>query len=121
MLSGHLVRQPSGQGSPWHSSPRDVIFIQLAGEVDFAAAGQTSLLRPRDILVMPAGIPYSYRNVSLVEAVFFDIGGPRPVGAGPVYYQSNPGWPVRSDTKRPRSKSARRYRKTDTSNLAGKS
>lgn len=97
LLGGHMVRMSPGQGSPWHAVPSDLLFVQLLGEVDFSAAGCVWPLEPRDILLLPANTPYIYTNVGLSEVLFFDIAAKRPPGVRNTYYESDPGWPVRSE------------------------
>ena len=97
-LLGHAVRVPPNQASPWHQVPRDLLFIQLTGEIDFSSAGVITLLRPADLLLVRAGTPYSYANHGFSDAVFFDIGGRiLTPGATSTYYEEDPGWPVRED------------------------
>jgi mannose-6-phosphate isomerase-like protein (cupin superfamily) len=98
-LRGHMVRQPMNQGCPWHAPTRDLAFVQLSGEVSWTAAGGAWLLQPRDLFIMPAGTPYVYANHGENEAIFFDIGGPRPPGKATVYWKSDPGWPIRDDAE----------------------
>jgi quercetin dioxygenase-like cupin family protein len=86
-----------GQTSPWHSVPSDVLWIQLLGEVEFTAAGELWPLRPLDILVIPANVPYIYTNVTFTEALFFDVFHKRPTGQKNLYWESDPGWPIRED------------------------
>ncbi len=93
-LSGHLVREPSAQSSPWHAPSRDIIFIQLAGEVEFTAAGRRWHLEPLDLFMMPANVPYVYTNIGLVESLFCDTGGRVRAGSTTVYWESDPGWPI---------------------------
>jgi mannose-6-phosphate isomerase-like protein (cupin superfamily) len=97
-LLGHAVRVPPNQASPWHQVPRDLLFIQLTGEIDFSSAGVITLLRPADLLLVRAGTPYSYANHGFTDAVFFDIGGRiLTPGATSTYYEEDPGWPVREE------------------------
>jgi quercetin dioxygenase-like cupin family protein len=97
-LLGHAVRVPPNQASPWHEVPRDLLFIQLTGEIDFSSAGLVTLLRPADLLLVRAGTPYSYANHGFSDAVFFDIGGRiLTPGATSTYYEEDPGWPVRAE------------------------
>ena len=96
-LVGHMVQQPVGQGSPWHASSRDLIFIQLEGSVQFNAAGERWGLEPFDLFMMRYGTPYSYSNVGTTEVLFFDIGGNAYAAGGSTYYADDPGWPVRAD------------------------
>ena len=97
-LLGHAVRVPPNQASPWHQVPRDLLFVQLNGEIDFSSAGVVTMLRPADLLLVRAGTPYSYANHGFSDAVFFDIGGRiLTPGATSTYYEEDPGWPVRAE------------------------
>jgi mannose-6-phosphate isomerase-like protein (cupin superfamily) len=99
-LLGHLVRQLPGQSCPWHAPARDLIFLQLRGEVVFTAAGAEWPLKPFDVFMMPEDTPYIYSNPGSQEMLFFDIGGPRPSGKDNVYYAGDPGWPPAPDAPR---------------------
>ncbi len=96
--AGHLVRQPVGQSSPWHSSAAEIFFLQLAGEVEFTACGQRWLLQPLDLFRMPGDAPYTYTNVGSEEVWFYDL-VIRERSDDPTYYAGDPGWPIRSDAK----------------------
>ncbi len=94
-LSGHTVRHPIGQASPWHASARDLLFIQLSGNSAFRAAGKVWELAPWDVLVIHARTPYSYFNAGIEESVFLDMG--IRIAQANTYYAEDPGWPVRAD------------------------
>jgi mannose-6-phosphate isomerase-like protein (cupin superfamily) len=95
-LLGHAVRVPPSQASPWHEVPRDLLFVQLKGEIDFASAGSVTSLHPGDLLYVHANTPYCYANYGFGDALFFDIGGRiLTPGATSTYYEDDPGWPVR--------------------------
>jgi mannose-6-phosphate isomerase-like protein (cupin superfamily) len=99
-LLGHSVRIPPSQASPWHEVPRDLLFVQLKGEIEFSSAGTNTALHPGDLLYVRAGTPYSYANYGFSDALFFDIGGRiLTPGATSTYYETDPGWPVRADAK----------------------
>lgn len=98
-LRGHTVRMPIGQSTPWHYAARDMLFMGIYHEVDFAAANQVFTLTPRDFLIVPAGTPYQYTNCGLHEVVFFSIGGKLPPGKKGTYFDGDPGWPIRADAK----------------------
>lgn len=90
-LSGHGVRVPGGQGSPWHAVQVDYIYVGVKGVAHFSVGDDQYRLGPLDILMMPAKTPYSYTNWELSEAVFFDL-GPRRYGLGPTnYFEAAPG------------------------------
>jgi len=97
MLRGHLVRMPSAQTTPWHYAPRDLMFTVIDNEIEFGAAGKRWPLKPMDMLVIPAGVPYSYVNYSRSETLFLSIGGKLPPGKKSAYFTRDPGWPIRPD------------------------
>jgi quercetin dioxygenase-like cupin family protein len=99
IVKGHLVRQPPSQSSPWHALTRDLIFLHLAGEVEFTAAGRIWPMQPMDLLMVPANVPYAYTNVGLTEAIFCDATGRIPTGTSTTYWKVDPGWPVRPDAE----------------------
>jgi mannose-6-phosphate isomerase-like protein (cupin superfamily) len=95
MAKGHMNWVPPGQGSPWHSVPRDLIFFVLDGRVEISAANTTYDLLPCDLLLVRADTPFAYRNPGNADAFYFDGGGPvRQLEATNVYYESDPRWPV---------------------------
>jgi len=96
-LSGHTVRHPIGQCSPWHAAQRDLLFIQLSGTSAFQSAGKVWELEARDLLLIRARTPYSYANIELSESVFLDMGV--RITQGSTYYAEDPGWPIRSDAR----------------------
>jgi mannose-6-phosphate isomerase-like protein (cupin superfamily) len=98
-LRGHMVRQPANQGCPWHAPSRDVVYVHLAGEDLWTAAGGEWLMEPRDLFVIPANTPYVYANHGSTDSIFFDIAGPAPESKGVIYWKSDPGWPVREDAE----------------------
>jgi quercetin dioxygenase-like cupin family protein len=99
-LLGHAVRVPPNQASPWHEVPRDLLFVQIDGEIDFASAGAITTLQPADLLLVRAGTPYSYANHGFSDALFFDVGGRiLTAGATSTYYEDDPGWPVQPEVK----------------------
>ncbi|WP_050787713.1 cupin domain-containing protein [Rhodococcus jostii] len=94
-LLGHTVRIPTNQASPWHGIPRDLLFVQFSGEVEFSLAGRKCLLEPYDLMLVRARTPYSYANFGTEDGLFFDIGGRILVqGETSTYYESDPGWPI---------------------------
>lgn len=96
-LSGHSIRHPLGQGSPWHAAERDLLFIQIQGETTFAAAGRDWTIEPHDLLLIRMHTPYSYRNSGLEESLFVDMG--HRITQASTYYAEDPGWPVRADAR----------------------
>jgi quercetin dioxygenase-like cupin family protein len=99
MLRGHTVRIPTGQTTPWHYAARDMMFMGISGEVEFAAGGEVWAIKPFNLLLIPAGTPYKYTNYSLTETVFLSIGGKLPPGQKGTYFSSDPGWPISADAK----------------------
>lgn len=98
-LRGHMVSLPLGQASPWHHAPRDLYFLGMDGVVEFQAVGQCVRLESMDLLHVQSGTPYRYCNVAAGDAFFLSIGGAAARGAKGVYYQDDPGWPVRADAR----------------------
>ena len=96
-LRGHTVRMPMAQSTPWHHVPRDLYFMVLQGEIEFGAGGKVWTLLPYDLLLVPAGTPYRYRNNKLAETVFYSMGGKLPPGKKGVYFTEDPGWPIRTN------------------------
>lgn len=93
-LRGHMVRQPIAQRCPWHAAARDLIFIQLHGEVDFIAAGREWHLEPLDMMRISAETPYVYANTGPTESLFCDVGGRLPGNSRTTYWEADPGWPI---------------------------
>jgi quercetin dioxygenase-like cupin family protein len=99
MLRGHTARMPTAQTTPWHFSPRDMLFMGIRNEVEFAAAARKWPLGRFDFLLLPAGTPFIYTNFGLDEALFFSIGGELPPGRKGSYFAEDPGWPIRADAR----------------------
>jgi quercetin dioxygenase-like cupin family protein len=66
---------PPGQGCPRHDFGGDVVALVLEGKVEFVADAQSYELEPHDMLLLPAGVVYAYRNVGDGEARFVSIAG----------------------------------------------
>ncbi len=98
-LRGHTVRMIPGQSTPWHYAPRDLMFVPIKGEVEFESANQAFPLGPRDMLLVPAFMPYKWSNYGLQEVVFLSIGGKLEPGKKGAYFASNPGWPIDPSVK----------------------
>ncbi|CAN5326148.1 hypothetical protein BH09PSE6_BH09PSE6_08850 [soil metagenome] len=93
-IRGHTVRMPVGQATPWHYAARDLMFMGIHNEVTFMADGQSFPLRRFDMLLIPSGVPYSYKNVDFGEAFFISIGGKLIPGNKGTYFDADPGYPV---------------------------
>jgi quercetin dioxygenase-like cupin family protein len=93
----HVMQIGPGQASPWHYSGRDLIIYPLSGEVRFECADRIWDLAPRDLFRIPYGTPYAFSNLTLEQAVFFDVGRPAPKDRPGKYFTSDPGWPIRGD------------------------
>lgn len=98
-LRGHMVLLPLGQGSPWHHAPRDLYFLGMKGVVEFHSAGMSKRLGHMDVLYIRTSTPYRFINVSVEDAHFLSIGGAPVRGAKGVYFEEDPGWPIRPDAK----------------------
>lgn len=64
-----------GQRSPFHDWSGEHIIYQLTGEVEFDISDHTFHLDPDDMLFIPAGVIYRYRNVADENATFLSIIG----------------------------------------------
>ena len=75
----NILVLPPGQGCPKHDFGGDVVVLALEGEVEFAVhdGDRTTAYRlePNDMLLLPAGVPYEYRNSGPGEASFASIAG----------------------------------------------
>jgi mannose-6-phosphate isomerase-like protein (cupin superfamily) len=75
----NILVLPVGQGCPRHDYGGDVIALALEGRVEFAvheeAERTTYLLEPNDMLLLPAGVSYEYRNAGPTQASFASIAG----------------------------------------------
>jgi uncharacterized RmlC-like cupin family protein len=75
----NILTLPRGQGAPAHVYGGDVIVVPLTGSVEFevGAADERVLytVEPTDMLFLPAGVRYSYRNSSAGESSFLSIAG----------------------------------------------
>jgi quercetin dioxygenase-like cupin family protein len=72
-IQAHVVRISGGQVCPPHSVPVDVVIILLVGEVEWSIESSLYALAPFDLLMIPANSVYSFMNVGLGEAMFFDV------------------------------------------------
>lgn len=98
-LRGHTVRFPAHQSAPWHHAARDLLFLVVDGEIEFECGGGVFPMEKLDFLMIPALMPYKYTNFGLTEEIHLSIGGILEPGRKGVYYESDPGWPVRPDAK----------------------
>jgi quercetin dioxygenase-like cupin family protein len=95
-VRGHLVQMPPFQGCPWHSSPRESVFFQLDGAVEFHTANAVWPLARFDLFVTRRA-PYIYTNSGFEPALFFDLVGLPPITGSYRYFESDPGFPTRDD------------------------
>jgi quercetin dioxygenase-like cupin family protein len=66
---------PFGQSSPPHDYNGEHIIFQLEGEVEFDFKDASYRLEPNDMLFIPAGAVYGYRNVGRGDVRFVTIIG----------------------------------------------
>jgi quercetin dioxygenase-like cupin family protein len=75
----NILVLPLGQGCPRHDFGGDVVVLVLEGQVEFIVHdGDTPTaytLEPNDLLLLPAGVPYEYRNSGPEQASFASIAG----------------------------------------------
>jgi uncharacterized RmlC-like cupin family protein len=75
----NILTLPVGQGAPAHVYGGDVIVVALTGSVEFVVGSGDERVRyivePTDMLFLPAGLRYEYRNASAGESSFLSIAG----------------------------------------------
>jgi quercetin dioxygenase-like cupin family protein len=75
----NIIVLPPGQGCPRHDFGGDVVVLALTGRVEFVVHGDSApaayALEPNDLLLLPAGVSYEYRNAQPEEASFASIAG----------------------------------------------
>jgi quercetin dioxygenase-like cupin family protein len=75
----NILVLPPGQGCPRHDFGGDVVVLALEGEVEFVVHGGDSptahRLGPNDMLLLPAGVAYEYRNTGRGQASFASVAG----------------------------------------------
>jgi quercetin dioxygenase-like cupin family protein len=86
MARGRLLLVPTAQSAPTQTSDNDTAYLGIEGEVEFRIGSRTILVKPLDIIGIPAGTAYSYVNVGLANAqlcgIYAKSGGPATSGAG---------------------------------------
>jgi quercetin dioxygenase-like cupin family protein len=75
----NILVLPPDQGCPRHDFGGDVAVLALEGAVEFVvdegAGPATYRLEPNDMLLLPAGVSYEYRNAGAGQASFASIAG----------------------------------------------
>ncbi len=75
----NILVLPPGQGCPEHDYGGDVIVLALRGRVEFVVHSGSEAsayeLGDNDMLFLPAGTRYEYRNTGQEEAAFASIAG----------------------------------------------
>lgn len=66
---------PVGQRSPVHSSSAEHLLLGLDGLIVFRVGEDEFELGPMDLLFIPAGPQYEYRNAGFTQASFVDVLG----------------------------------------------
>ena len=72
-FSVHIVILPFGQSSVPHDSTCEHVILQLDGEVEFSFEGSRYRLQKNDMLFIPAGIVYGYRNPGEADCRFASV------------------------------------------------
>ena len=71
----HVTVQPSMAGMPWHIHEFDQIYFNLSGTLTVEITGERYEAGPRDLMVLPAGVPHLSLPVPEPEATpIFDHG-----------------------------------------------
>ena len=75
----NILVLPIGQGCPRHDFGGDVVVLVLEGEIEFlvhvGSEPSVYALEPNDMLLLPAGVSYEYRNAGAGSATFASIAG----------------------------------------------
>jgi quercetin dioxygenase-like cupin family protein len=75
----NILVLPPGQGCPRHDFGGDVVVLALEGSVEFVVdegpRPSAYRLEPNDMLLLPAGVSYEYRNAGTGQASFASIAG----------------------------------------------
>lgn len=58
-----LVRAQPGQGPRPHRHPYEEVWVLDEGEASFTVGGETLTAGPGSVIVAPADVPHSFRNV----------------------------------------------------------
>jgi quercetin dioxygenase-like cupin family protein len=61
-VSGFISHHQPGQGPQLHRHPYEETFICLEGEATFEADGETTVVGPGHIVVVPAGAAHRFQN-----------------------------------------------------------
>jgi len=71
----NILVLPPGQGCPRHDFGGDVVVLALEGAIEFVVDEVAYRLEPNDMLLLPAGVSYEYRNAGEGQASFVSIAG----------------------------------------------
>ena len=83
----NVVILPFGQASPRKTYMGEHIILQLEGEVEFEHESTCYVVEPWDLLFIPAGISYKYRNCGRSDAVFLAVIGKAKEWPARVLYE----------------------------------
>ncbi len=83
LVRGRLLMVPTGQAAPTRTEDTDTVYLGLESDVEFTVGTQTLVVKPLDILCVPAGTPHGFANLSLANALLCGIyaksdGAPTP-------------------------------------------
>lgn len=65
------VRVKRGATLPQHSHPHEQLTTLISGELELTLGGETEVLRPGMVAVIPSGVPHSAR--ALADCVVLDV------------------------------------------------
>ena len=73
LVRSHLIVVPAAQACPERRDDGDVVYLAAAGEVEFTVGANRFLLKPLDIITVPAGTTYGYANLGLANAILCGV------------------------------------------------
>ena len=79
-LQAQVVRIPAGQGAPLYQAPSELIIVQVVGQLDFTIGTELHIVKPFDMLVLPANTPHEVFNAEFEDALFFVVHDRPPAG-----------------------------------------
>lgn len=93
MARGRLIVLPTGQSAAKQTRDTDTVYLGIEGDVEFTVGANRLVLKPLDIVSIPAGSSYSYVNLGLANAQLCGIyakedGSPSAPGAAKAAIES---------------------------------
>jgi quercetin dioxygenase-like cupin family protein len=73
LVKGQLLMLPVAEGADRCSSDVDAVFLCIEGEAEFTVGSATFVLKPLDLLSIPAGWEYEFANPGLINSLLCGI------------------------------------------------